>query len=178
MNRVWLIRVFLAATAAFSMFSAGAALAEEGTVSAFSSWQARGQIFPTGPAEATFVGSLSGILYVKNKDGSYDAGRVICPGFITININDYSQSGQGRCVILTPDADRIYGEFKCSGVVGTGCNGKFTLKGGTGAKENITGGGPIQFKSAFLNLTAVSGNIVDTTYGGLAVLPKLTYKLP
>jgi hypothetical protein len=79
---------------------------------------------------------------------------------------------------LTPDAERIYAEFKCSGVVGSGCNGELTLKGGTGSKENISGGGPIQFKTAVANILNVPGNVVDTTYAGFAVLPKLTYKLP
>lgn len=177
MNPATLIRILLVATVTVSMLGGGATAAEEETVEAFSSWEARGQIFPTGPSEATFVGALSGILYVKNKEGSYDAGLVTCPGVITIDTKDYGQSGEGRCVISTPDGDRIYAEFKCSGVVGSGCNGEFTLKGGTGAKENISGGGPIHFKSAFLDLTATPGNIVDTVYGGLAVLPKLTYKL-
>ena len=178
MMRYLRVRAFLFAAVTLAIFCAAPAMAEEGTVEAFSSWQARGQIYPTGTAEATFVGSLSGMLYVKNKDGSFDTGRVTCPGVITINTIDHSQSGQGRCVILTPDAERIYAEFKCSGIVGSGCNGDFTLKGGTGGMEHITGGGPIQFKTAVADLVAIPGNIVETSYAGLAVLPKLTYKLP
>jgi hypothetical protein len=178
MMRVSQIHAFLIASITLSMFTIPPAIAEEGTVEAFSSWQARGQIYPTGTAEATFVGALFGILYVKNKDGSFDTGRVTCPAVITINTSDTSQSSQGRCVILTPDVERIYAEFKCSGTVGSGCNGNLTFKGGTGAKENITGGGPIQFKAAFADMMAVPGNIVDAAYAGIAVLPKLTYKLP
>lgn len=178
MTRVSQTLAFLFASITLSMFTVAPAIAEGGTVEAFSSWQARGQFYPTGTAEATFVGALFGILYVKNKDGSFDTGRVTCPAVMTINTTDGSQSGQGRCVILTPGAERIYSEFKCSGVAGSGCNGNLEFKGGTGAKENITGGGPIQFKAAFMDMMAIPGNIVNATYAGIAVLPKLTYNIP
>lgn len=151
---------------------------QEGTVEAFSSWEARGQIYPTGPKEATFVGVLSGVLYVTGKDDSMDAGLITCPGTLVINTENGSQSGQAKCVIVTPDAERIYAEFTCSGVYMEGCNGDFMLKGGTGDKEHISGGGPILLKSAFSNLASISGNIVEQSAIGLAVWPKLTYKLP
>ena len=155
------------------------AAAEEGTVEAFSSWQARGQIYPTGPQEATFVGALSGILYVKGDDGSLDAGLITCPGTVVINTEDGSQTGHGKCVIMTPEAERIYAEFECSGIYLEGCNGDFTLKGGTGKNESISGGGPIQFKSAFSNLAAsVPGSVVEQSAVGVALWPKLTYKIP
>jgi hypothetical protein len=151
---------------------------QEGTVEAFSSWEARGQIYPTGPEEATFVGVMSGILYVTGADDSMDAGLITCPGVLVINTEDGSQSGKAKCVIITPDAERIYAEFTCSGVYMEGCNGEFTLKGGTGDKENISGGGPILLKSAFANLASISGNIVEQSAIGLAVWPKLNYKIP
>jgi hypothetical protein len=154
------------------------AAAEEGTVEAFSSWQARGQIYPTGPNEVTFVGVLSGVLYVKGDDGSSDAGLIACPGTLVINTEDGGQTGHGKCVILTPDSERIYAEFRCSGEYMAGCNGEFTLNGGTGEKENISGGGPIQFKSAFAELAGIPGSIIEQSAVGLAVWPKLTYKLP
>ncbi len=154
------------------------AVAEEGTVEAFSSWEARGQIYPTGVAETTFVGVLSGVLYVTDEAGSMDAGLITSPVTVAINTEDGSQVADGKCVIVTPDSERIYAEFKCSGVYLEGCNGDFTLKGGTGDKENISGGGPIQIKTAFANIAAVPGSVVEETAVGLAVWPELTYKLP
>jgi hypothetical protein len=154
------------------------AVAEEGTVEAFSSWEARGQIYPTGVAETTFVGVLSGVLYVTDEAGSMDAGLITCPVTVAINTEDGSQVADGKCVIVTPDGERIYAAFTCSGVYLEGCNGDFTLKGGTGDKENISGGGPIQIKTAFANIAAIPGSVVEETAVGLAVWPKLTYKLP
>lgn len=154
------------------------AVAEEGTVTAFSSWEARGQIYPTGVAETTFVGVLSGVLYVTDETGSMDAGLITCPVTVAINTEDGSQVADGKCVIVTPDGERIYAAFTCSGVYLEGCNGDFTLKGGTGDKENISGGGPIQIKTAFANIAAVPGSVVEETAVGLAVWPELTYNLP
>ena len=168
----------LGAVIAIAIAMSVPAVAEEGTVEAFSSWEARGQIYPTGPEETTFVGVLSGVLYVTGDDGSMDAGLIICPVTVAINTEDGSQVGDGKCVIVTPDGERIYAEFKCSGVYLEGCNGDFTLKGGTGDKENISGGGPILIKTAFANIAAIPGSVVEQTAVGLAVWPELTYKLP
>lgn len=154
------------------------ALAEEQTLEAVSSWEARGQIYPTGTHEATFVGALSGILYVSGADGSMDAGLITCPSTLVIDTEDGSQIGRGKCVIVTPDAERVYGEFTCTGQFGKGCEGEFTLTGGTGEKAQISGGGPIQLRGALSGLALVQGNIVEQTTIGLAVWPKLTYKLP
>jgi hypothetical protein len=158
-------------------------MAEEGTVAAFSSWQARGQVYPTGPKEATFVGVLSGIIYVKGVDealdaSAIDAGLITCPSTVEINTEDGSQKGTGKCVIVTGDAERIYAKFKCSGIYLQGCNGDFTLTGGSGDKANISGGGPFQLKSALGTLAVVPGTMIEQEAVGFAVWPKLAYKLP
>ncbi len=180
-------RAFTTAAAA-SVLSAAVALqtasAEEGTVEAFSSWKAQGQIFPTGVDEATFVGVLSGVIYVKEDDqgldaSTMDAGLISCPGRVTINTSDGSQVGDGKCVMVTAEGDRVYASFKCEGAYLEGCNGEFTLAGGTGEMAEVSGGGPIQFKSSFTSLSSGSpGTIVEQGAIGLAVWPKLTYSLP
>ena len=176
-------RITFVAAVAIALVASLPVTAEEGTVEAFSSWQARGQIYPTGPNEATFVGVLSGIIYVKGDElpleaDSFDAGLITCPSTIAINVEDGSSSGEAKCVIVTGDGDRIYAKFKCSGTYLAGCNGDFTLTGGSGEKANISGGGPIQLKSALWKLVGVPGNMIEQSAVGFAVWPKLTYKLP
>ena len=158
--------------------STTAANAEEGTVEAFSSWEASGHIYPTGVEESTFVGVLSGILYVRNADNVIDAGLIMCPGTVTIDTTDGSQHGTAKCVIVTPDSDRVFGSFECEGVYNAGCEGAFTITGGTGSMQGIIGGGPITLQSAFANATLVPGTIVDQTAAGLALWPALSYTLP
>ena len=40
------------------------ALAEEGTINAYSPWRGSGQIYPTGVDRATFVGAFHGVMFV------------------------------------------------------------------------------------------------------------------
>jgi len=153
-------------------------LPKEGTVEAFTSWEASGRVYPTGPAEATFVGILAGILYVRDETGTIDAGFITCPGTVTIDTGDGSQTGEAKCVIVTPENDRVFGRFTCEGVYLEGCNGDFEITGGTGTLEGISGGGRIELKSAFAHVATVPGNIVEETAAGLALWPALSYRLP
>ncbi len=77
----------------FVMLHVNSAAAIEATVEAFASWQMRGQLIPTGPKEATFTGVLSGILYVRGNDGSFEIRLITCPGTMTINTEDLRASG-------------------------------------------------------------------------------------
>ena len=142
--------------------------AEEDTVEAFSSWEASGHIYPTGVEESTFVGVLSGILYVRNSDDVIEAGLIMCPATVTVNTTDGSQHGSAKCVIVTPESNRVFGSFECDGVYQAGCAGEFT----------ITGGGPIKLQSAFANAALVPGTVIDQTAAGLALWPALSYKIP
>jgi hypothetical protein len=90
--------------------------AEEGTVEAFSSFEASGHIYPTGPEESTFVGVLSGILDARDAENTIDAGLIMCPGTVTIDTTDGSQHGTAKCVIVTPESNRVFGSFECEGV--------------------------------------------------------------
>jgi hypothetical protein len=169
-------------TLVFLLMAVGPANAEEATVEAFTSFKARGQIFPTGPNEATFVGSLSGIIYVKDHGSSMnissiDAGMITCPGTITIDTYSKFQVGKGKCVIVTPDSERVYAEFSCLGKHLNGCDGEFKITGGTGEKKSITGSGPIQLKSALSDFAKAPGSVIEQASIGLAVWPELTYKI-
>src|SRR5690606_8533315 len=98
-----------------TMFAAGLATgpsrpapaAEEATIKAFSVWQGQGTVSQTGPNEATFVGAISGTVYVETEKGPVDSGQMICPAMIRINLEDGSQSGTGRCTLIGEDEARI-----------------------------------------------------------------------
>jgi hypothetical protein len=150
----------------------------EQTIKAFASWQGRGQIFETGPTRATFVGSFTGMVFVETEKGPLDAGFMVCPAIVDIDLSDGSQQGKGRCTITGKDGERAYAEVSCKGVHLVGCDGDFTFTGGTGRFEGITGGGPVTIRSGLHEAAAGAGNIVQESAGGIIVWPKLTYKLP
>jgi len=179
MTRIEGLRRLALAGIAGALIGPHAASAGEASIEAFSAWNARGQIFPTGPSEVTFVGVLSGILIVHGDDQSTDTGQITCPASVVINPADLSQIGHAKCVIVTPDAERVYGEFSCVGTYGQGCDGDFMLTGGTGSKAGITGGGPIRIRGVSTALaTHESGNLIDQETAGIAVWPALHYSLP
>jgi hypothetical protein len=154
----------------------GPAAAEE-TVKAFAAWQARGQLFETGPSRATFVGSFTGMVFIDTEKGPLDAGYMVCPAVIDLNMEDGTQEGKGRCTITAKDGARVYAELNCKGVHLLGCKGDFKLTGGTDRFEGVTGGGPVMIRSGLHEAAMGSGNIIQESAGGIIVWPKLTYKL-
>ena len=147
--------------------AAPASAAGEETIKAFAAWQGRGQIFETGPNRSTFVGSFSGMVFVETEKGPLDAGFMICPAILDVNLTDGTQEGKGRCTITGKDGARVYGELNCKGVHMLGCNGDF----------KITGGGPVTIRSGMHDLAVGAGNIIQESAGGIILFPKLTYKL-
>lgn len=151
---------------------------EEQTIKAFAAWQGRGQMFETGPERTTFVGSFTGMIFVETENGPLDAGFMICPAIVDVNVNDGTQEGKGRCTITAKDGSRAYGDISCKGVHLVGCDGEFTFTGGTERFAGIAGGGPITIRSGLQEFAASAGNVIHESAGGIIIWPKLTYKLP
>ena len=159
-------------------FACAAARAEdEQSIKAFAAWQGRGQIFETGPNRQTFVGSFTGMIFVETDKGPLDAGYMVCPAFLDVNVSDGTQEGKGRCTISAKDGSRAYADISCKGVHMVGCDGQFTFTGGTDRFEGLTGGGPIIIRSGLQDAAMGGGNTVQESAGGIIIWPKLTYKL-
>lgn len=160
------------------VFACAAARAEdEQSIKAFAAWQGRGQIFETGPNRQTFVGSFTGMIFVETDKGPLDAGYMVCPAFLDVNVTDGTQEGKGRCTISAKDGSRAYADISCKGVHLVGCDGQFTFTGGTDRFEGLTGGGPIIIRSGLQDAAMGGGNTVQESAGGIIIWPKLTYKL-
>jgi len=158
-------------------FSGAARAQDEQSIKAFAAWQGRGQIFETGPDRATFVGSFSGMIFIDTEKGPLDAGYMVCPAILDVNVKDGTQEGKGRCTISAKDGSRAYADISCKGVHMVGCNGDFTFTGGTDRFEGLTGGGPITIRSGVQDFAVGGGNTVQESAGGIIIWPKLTYKL-
>ena len=152
--------------------------AEEATIEAFSAWQGRGQIFPTGVNQATFVGAFSGMIYVETEQGPLDAGFMVCPAMFEIDLQNGTQAGNGRCTITAKDGGRVFAEWTCTGVHLIGCNGELKLTGGTDRFEGITGGGPMVVRSGLRNLAAMPGNTIQESAAGIAIWRQFHYSIP
>ena len=152
--------------------------AEEATVKVFSAWQGQGDTFQTGPKEATFIGVLTGRMYVETDKGPVESGMMICPATVKIGLEDSKQTGAGGCTITTKDGAQIYAEVACTGVYLVGCTGEFKLTGGTGRFEGISGGGKVIIRSSFQKITTVSTGVVKNEATGILYIQELHYKIP
>lgn len=155
-----------------------AGAAEEATIKAFVAWQGAGQTLQTGIDEATFIGAISGTVYVETEKGPVDSGQIVCPAMLSIGLESGAQNGSGRCTVTARDGAQIFAAFACAGVHLIGCDGDFTLTGGTGRFQGITGGGRVVLRSGSRTLTAVGGSGVAETGSGILFWPALNYKLP
>jgi len=155
-----------------------AGAAEDATIKAFSAWQGQGHSFETGPAELTFVGALTGTMYIDTEKGPLAAGEMVCPAVVTINTDDGTQDGKGRCVITATDGARVYAEISCSGLHLIGCDGDFKLNGGTGRFQGISGGGHVTIRSEFGQVTPLSKAAAQEEAKGILYLRELRYTIP
>jgi hypothetical protein len=161
------------------LVAAGTPRAEERTVNAYAPMEGRGQIFPTGENQATFVGAFGGVMFVERDKNVVNSGNIMCPGMIKINLKDGSQAGEGQCTLSDDQGQRIYAEWTCSGTSFVGCDGKFKLIGGTGEYAGVTGEGDFLVRSGLQAIAASStGNVVERMATGLAIWRNFHYKIP
>lgn len=169
--------------AAALMFGGGlvqpaAMAAEEATIKAFSAWQGQGRTFQTGPQEATFVGAFAGTVYVETEKGPIRSGQMVCPAIVTIDLDDGSQQGTGRCSVTAEDGAQLFAELSCSGFHLLGCDGEFKLTGGSGRFEGITGGGPVTIRSELREISVSSESGASEQGRGIIYWSALHYTLP
>jgi hypothetical protein len=169
---------FMVVTALLLMATPFTVQAEEGSVKAMAPWQAEGKVYVVGPEKVLFLGEFSGIMYVETKEGSLDAALMSCPATQEIDVKAKTSRAHGSCIISPARGDLIFASWKCSGKPG-GCNGEFKLTGGTGQFAGVSGSGDMLVRTAVMGLaTDVKSGDVIRAAAGLAVWPKLTYKIP
>ncbi len=153
--------------------------AEETTIEAFATWQGEGTLVPMGPNPAVLVASLNGVVYIQTDHGPLRSGTIICPAVAEISLDDGKQTAKGRCAWTTSDGDKVFADWICEGRHLIGCKGDFTLTGGTGRFEGVTGGGPVVLRSEIGNIAAdASGQAIERTTTGILYWPALKYTLP
>ena len=90
-----------------------------------------------------------------------------------------AQTGEGRCVLTNHDQHQIFARWTCAGVHSVGCQGRFTLTGGTGPFQGITGEGEFTIRGAVHELAVQPGQEgVREAGAGIGVWPALRYRIP
>ena len=152
--------------------------AEEKTVDAIAAIEGVGQAYEIAPGKALFLGGFAGTIFVEDAIGALNAGQIVCPGTIEIELEGGQQSGSGHCIITNALGDRVFAKWDCEGVHTIGCKGNFELVGGTGEFNGISGKSEFVIRSAINNIVidALRGEVTETVLG-LAVWNQFTYKI-
>lgn len=170
-----LVAIFVA-----SLISHAAVAAEQQTINAFAIWEGQGVIYETGVNMGTFVGSIAGRFFIETDRGPLDAGRIVCPVMLDINLLNAMQNGRGKCTITAEDGAQVFGDWSCHGVHLIGCDGEMTLTGGTGRLAGTSGSGEIRIRSTVRRVakTASSKGSATEFARGILLLHRFTYTLP
>ncbi len=114
------------------------------------------------------------MLIIETEQGLVNAGNASCTISLGMNSDKLETTGTGRCSILGSQGNHIYGQYNCTGKIGYGCKGQFTVDGGTGEFAGGKGSGTMIIRSmvaeaAFSNSTAQAAASVD----GIVLLKNL-----
>ncbi len=173
-KRNWITSLLGAITLGLSCF----AFAEEQTLTATMSWDARGSVYVVGPDELLFHGAIRGVFYVEKASGKLNAAFGLCPVEYTANKKEKTTSGFGQCEIIGEGGDSIFAEYKCSGTAGI-CEGTFIITGGTGSFKGAEGASDMIIRSTVSSLVYGLGSGSEIAVkNGIMILPKLTYSTP
>lgn len=170
---------FILALAALVILIAGSARAEEKvTVNAVASVEGVGQVYEIGEDKAVFLGGLAGVIFVDEGKGSLNAGEIVCPGSLEIDLKDGTQEGSGHC-ILTGTNGRLFAKWSCSGTHGAGCSGKFELVSGTNRFHGVTGKSKFEIRGTSHKLMqdALRGEYTGS-FLALVRWEDFTYRIP
>ena len=152
--------------------------AETSVISAVISWQGQGQIFPVGVGAHQFLGAIEGIMYVDSAEGAMNEAFVRCPIVQDIDSANGSTSASANCVIAVSPEDTVFAELTCEGVAGI-CNGLFSITGGTGRFEGVSGSGRMTVRSPLHALAAdLSDGTIIHAAAGILQMPELEVNLP
>jgi hypothetical protein len=167
----------LVGAVAMLLLPVGASAGEEETITAFVPWVGQGATFRTGTKDLTFVGSLVGPVYVESDKGPIPSGRMTCPAMVKINENA-EQEATGRCVVKAKEGALLFAEISCKGVFLIGCEGEFTITGGTDRFAGVTGSGPVLVRSEQRTIAVMQDAVAQDQGTGILYLRGLHYKLP
>lgn len=175
-----LARTMRAMPIALLLAAGSASAAEEQAMNAFSVWNGEGAVYESGPHSGTFVGAISGMLFVQTEKGPTRGGFMVCPATLEIDLVNATQRGQGKCVITGDDGAKVFADWSCQGVHLIGCDGELKLTGGSGRMTGITGAGLLTVRTTTRVVSTeatVEGSLAEIG-SGILILGDLNYSLP
>jgi hypothetical protein len=125
--------------------------------------QGEGRFYRTTENTILSSGFFQGAINVTNQQGdlAVNAASLTWPGDVDVDTATKTLEGEGRCLFLTQDGTHVYARWTCAGKLGAGCEGTFTVLGGTGRFKNASG------KSDFMLTSTLTEVAVTIPQGGV-----------
>ena len=103
---------------------------------------------------------------------------VRCPIVQDVDSADGSTSASGNCLIAVSPEDTVFAELTCEGIAGF-CNGQFSITGGTGRFQGVSGSGRMTVRSPIhaLAVDLSDGTLIQAA-AGILQMPELEVNLP
>jgi hypothetical protein len=147
----------------------GSGQAAETTIQANAAIKGEGRFYRATENMLLFVGFFQGAINVTQQTGDLvvNAASMVCPGTMEFDTKTKTQKGEGRCLFLTQNNDHTYATWTCTGKPGEGCEGPFTILGGTGRFATATGQGMFKMQNTIgeLTITIPEGGITGDFSG-------------
>lgn len=153
------------------------AQAAEETVQIIGPWKSHGRVFMISPDKLKFMGALEGVMYIQDAKGTFDAAAFMCPTTIELDTQSGKTKIEGDFIITSKNGDSVFAKLSAAGIIGAS-QGTFTITGGTGKLEGITGSGEVVIRTALGSLAVEmeSGAYLEAL--GMAVWPSLKITIP
>lgn len=159
--------------------TAAATAGETQTVKAFAVIEATGHVIPSGPDSTRLIGTLQGPFFVDAGQGPVDAGDLHCVADMQADVGSGRQTGEGSCVLTAHDGANLYSDWTCEGVRFIGCRGDFTITGGDGRLEGVSGGGAMTSRvSDFAVQPEGEAGLASTTSRGIVFWDAFVFETP
>lgn len=171
----------LAVAAAACAVSPTASVAAESLVNAYAPLTTTGTITKTSPTRISFSGSAGGLIVFESEQGLVSGGNIACTISLDMESADGTSSGSGKCSISGNQGQNLFGAFTCTGRIGYGCKGTFTVEGGTQEFKGAGGTGAFSYRSQVTEAAFSSTPLaMSTGSDGIAVWRdlKITYSAP
>lgn len=153
--------------------------AQDTTIKAVAAWQGQGRFYKATETLVLFSGYFEGLMKAEDKRGELHDASMICPGMLEINLTNGAQQGWGRCIITVAGGDRVYAGWSCTGTHLEGCGGPFTVSGGTGKFQNVSGESMFVVRSSVAEyVVSIPEGGVTANFAGEAAWSALKYRTP
>jgi hypothetical protein len=179
-RNIWRAAILPGLVLAIVTLAATAATAGESqTVKAFAVIESAGDVLPTGSGSTRLMGTLHGPFFIDAGKGPVDAGDLRCVASMQADLSSGRQTGEGSCVLTAHDGANLFGDWTCEGVMLIGCRGEFTITGGDGRLEGVSGGGSMTSRvSDFAVRTDGETGLASTTTRGIVFWDELVFVMP